>query len=313
MSSAQFSPHGDVAAIILENDRLRVAISPERGAKIASIVYKPLGKELLWQPPDGRYPPAAYAEAYDACHSTGFDEMFPTIVACRYESPPWMGTEVPDHGEVWSLPWNAEIEDETVRLEVYGIRFPYRLCKRIHITDHAMHIAYEAANLSPFDFDFIWAAHPLFNASPGMEIRIPPDMNAIINSVPGPRLQEYGKTYAFPQAETEMGPSDLSRIPPKNTWGFQKYYFSGPVTEGWCVLYDPNTKLAVCLTFPPKQVPYLGMWVNEGGWNGHYNVAPQPATGTMDRIDTANACGMNSRLRAKECKTWFLTISVSTS
>jgi hypothetical protein len=53
------------------------------------------------------------------------------------------------------------------------------------------------------------------------------------------------------------------------------------------------------------------MWVNEGGWNGHYNVAPEPATGTMDRIDAAKLWGTNSVLPAGHSKTWWLRISVS--
>ena len=75
----------------------------------------------------------------------------------------------------------------------------------------------------------------------------------------------------------------------------------------------PTAGLAVRLAFPIQEAPYLGMWVNEGGWNGHYNVAPEPAAGAMDRVDAAKRRSMNSVLRARESKTWWLRISVASA
>jgi len=90
-------------AVILQNDLLRAVVLPERGSKIASLVYRPLGRELLWQTAGEEYPPAKYADPYGPEHATGFDEMFPTISPCWCEDFPWAGTAMPDHGEVWSL------------------------------------------------------------------------------------------------------------------------------------------------------------------------------------------------------------------
>ena len=52
------------------------------------------------------------------------------------------------------------------------------------------------------------------------------------------------------------------------------------------------------------------MWVNEGGWDGQYNIAPEPATGGMDRVDFSKMWGMNSVLKARESARWFLNISL---
>ena len=302
--------HG-VAAIYLENEVLRAAILPARGSKIASLFHKPTNVELLWQPPDGCYPAAQYGDPYDARHATGFDEMFPSIAAGRYERVPWAGTEIPDHGEVWSIPWTASIAPDKIRMEVNGVRFPYRLRKRVRLDGKALEIFYEAANLSPFDLDFLWAAHPLFNAAPGMKIVVPPGMNSVINSAPGTRLPEYGRVYAFPRCRLAGGePLNLDHIPERNATGYQKYYFQTPATEGWCELHHPSNGLVVRLKFPIEQVPYLGMWVNEGGWNGQYNVAPEPCTGAMDDIDAAKKWGMNSVLAALQSRTWWLRVSV---
>jgi hypothetical protein len=50
--------------------------------------------------------------------------------------------------------------------------------------------------------------------------------------------------------------------------------------------------------------------LNEGGWAGQYNIAPEPATGGMDRVDFAKMWGMNSVLKAHEHQTWFLNIAL---
>ena len=312
MNSVRREEYHSVPALVLENDLLRVVVLPDRGSKMASLFYKPGIVELLWSPSDGLYPPARYAEAYDAWHSTGFDEMFPSIAPCNYEAYPWAGTAIPDHGEVWSLPWAWSIEHDAIRLEVYGVRFPYRLNKRVRLQPGYVEIAYQATNLSGFDLDFLWAAHPLFNAAPDTEIVVPPGMDSIVNAAAGTRLPQYGRVYRFPRCQlADGGCLDLGRIPPRNATGYQKYYFQGAATEGWCELRYPTNGLAVRLTFPVQQVPYLGMWVNEGGWNGDYNVAPEPATGGMDRIDAARLWGMNSVLPARQSRDWWLRISVS--
>ncbi len=302
----------NIRAFVLENDSLKVTVIPESGSKIASIVYKPLDTELLWQNPAKKYKLTPYAASYGDGDFAGFDEMFPTISRCYYETPPWDGFEMPDHGEVWSLPWDVLVEGNTLFLAVNGIRFPYRLEKRLSLEGAVLRIEYRASNRSKYAFDYIWAAHPLFNTVPGMEFIVPEGMDSIVNAVPGPRLGGYGKVHKFPTATLDDGTVfDLSRMPNKNSSGYQKYYFCKKMTEGWCMLFDPGKRLTVGMAFPEREVPYLGMWLNEGGWADQYNIAPEPCTAAMDRVDFSKMWGMSSSLAAGSEKTWFLNIALS--
>jgi hypothetical protein len=288
-----------------------VILLPDWGSKIVSIWYKNIDHELLWQNPGKEYIKTGYGEPFEKGEFSGFDEMFPTISRCSYELGPWKGIELPDHGEVWSIPWEYGLGGDLVRLWVHGIRFPYRLEKRVYLEENRIFMKYRAQNLSPFDLDFIWAAHPLFNATEGMEFIVPAGMNRIVNSVSGPRLGSYGSVYDFPSANLDDGKEfNLSIVPKKNSWGYQKYFFHGKVSGGWCVLFDPRRKLNIGMVFPIEQVPYLGMWLNEGGYMGQYNIAPEPATAGMDRIDCAKLWGMNSVLGARKTLEWHLIISV---
>jgi len=301
----------DVEAIVLENEALRVAVVPEQGAKTASLIYKPRQTELLWQNPGAGFRKTGYAASYLDGEFSGFDEMFPTISECVYESAPWKGTLAPDHGEVWSLPWEAAVRQEELTLTVHGVRFPYRLSKTLRLQGPCLQARYQVENLAPLPLEFIWAAHPLFNASEGMQLVVPQGIDAIVNSVPGPRLGGYGRRLSFPEARLpDGGRFDLSRVPGQNDRGYQKYFFAGPVPEGWCLLYAPDTRIAVGMSFPRETVPYLGMWLNEGGFAGQYNVAPEPCTAAMDRLDLAKLWGWGSSLGPRERRGWYLNIAV---
>ncbi|MHC4443722.1 MAG: aldose epimerase family protein [Planctomycetota bacterium] len=312
MTEVSIGKYKDIEAIFLDNDVLKVVLLPEYGSKIASIVYKPLDYELLWQNPGREYKKTKYGDSYLIGEMSGFDEMFPTISLCCYEDYPWTGTEIPDHGEVWSIPWDYAIETDHVTLTVDGVRFPYTLQKTIQLNAEKISLKYKILNRSDFSFDFIWAAHPLFNTSGDMEIVVPKDMTRIINSVPGNRLGKYGEKHNFPIARLADGNEfNLALVPERNEKGYQKYFFLGKVTEGWCSLYDKVRKLKMTMEFPPEKVPYLGMWLNEGGFENQYNIAPEPATGAMDRIDMAKTWGMSSVLQPKESREWWLNILIS--
>ena len=76
------------------------------------------------------------------------------------------------------------------------------------------------------------------------------------------------------------------------------------------MLYDRKKMLTIGMSYPKDKVPYLGMWLNEGGYEGQYNIAPEPATGGMDRVDFSMMWGMNSVLEARGNYCWHLNISL---
>ncbi len=53
------------------------------------------------------------------------------------------------------------------------------------------------------------------------------------------------------------------------------------------------------------------MWLNEGGYAGQYNIAPEPATGAMDRTDFAKMWAMGSVLPPKSRFEWHLAIALA--
>jgi galactose mutarotase-like enzyme len=302
----QRSSYKDVEAVTLENGELRVKLLPDWGAKTASLLHKATGCELLWQNPEPGYRKTSYGAPYSDGEFSGFDEMFPTISRCFYEDPPWAGVEMPDHGEVWSVPWSyAQAAGRSV-FRVEGVRFPYSLEKSVWLEGAALRSLYRLTNRSQFPFHFIWAAHPLFRAVPGMRFVVPAGMTQIVNSVPGPVLGGYGARHAFPRT-TDL---DLSTASPPDGRSYQKYFFLGKMREGWCRLENPEADLAVTIRFSPDRVPYLGMWFNQGGWAGQYNIAPEPCTAAMDRVDLSRLWQAGSCIGPLETWEWELGLEV---
>jgi hypothetical protein len=299
---------------VLEGEAIRAVILPDLGTKMASLIHTRTGRELIYQRADWpalvRPPYGAVFVDYDL---SGFDDMFPTIDVCHYPHGPWAGTVLPDHGEVWAVPWETRAEGETLLATVYGWRLPYRLEKRLTIAgDAAVRIDYTATNLVDEDLHVLWAAHPLCTCNESTRIVLPPGTTAVVNSYPGSRrFERYAARAVWPVMTTRDGqPSRLDEIGPPTLQRAEKYWVDGPVTAGWAALHHTDTGEALGFAWPVDPVRYLGVWVTEGGLDGHYHAALEPATAAMDRPDVARAWGRAWVLPARQSVHWFLALAV---
>jgi hypothetical protein len=306
------SRYKDVRSIVLSSEVLAVTVLPDHGSKIASLLHKPTGVEHLYQLKGQYFRKAPYGATYGDGEPSGFDEMFPTITECFCDLYPWTGTVMPDHGEVWSLPWQFEPSSASLRLWVHGIRFPYVLFKEISFAaPNTIRLQYRVENPCAVPFPAMWAAHPLFNTTPGSRIILPRSARHIMNTVPGPALGGYGGRFDYPLAKTADGTEwDLSRMGANAGKLFFKYFFTDELKEGFAIIHDPDSLETLALIWPVDQVPYLGMWVNEGGWEGQFNVAPEPCTAPFDRWDVARQWGKLPVVPTLGKLEWELRLSV---
>jgi len=303
----------DVRAVILESEALRVTLIPDWGAKMASLIHKQTSVEHLNQVPGKEFRKVDYGAPYADGEFGGFDEMFPTITECYCDVEPWARVKMPDHGEVWSIPWQCETSGSEVRLSVHGVCFPYRLTKWVSLErPNTILQRYRVDNLSRCAFPAMWAAHALFNATAGMRIILPDSARNIMNTVPGSLLGGYGERYSFPIARTATGtPWDLSVVRPNEGKCVFKYFFLDELDEGFCIMHDPKTRETIGMSWPVDQVPYLGMWVNEGVWSGQYHLAPEPCTAPFDRWDVARQWGKLPVISPFGSQQWTLRITVA--
>jgi galactose mutarotase-like enzyme len=123
-------------AWVLDTDVLSIVIIPELGAKIVSLFDKRSQLEWLVGPGARRLKKVPYGATFTEQDMSGWDEMFPTINACKYPGPgDRHGAALPDHGEVWSLPWTLdEVGEGRLTLSVSGQALPYRLTRTLEFS-----------------------------------------------------------------------------------------------------------------------------------------------------------------------------------
>jgi hypothetical protein len=310
------SNYKDQPAYTLESEQIQVLILPQCGAALASLIYKPLNKQILFQRPGDRYRTQPYDGVYTDGENAGIDDMFPTIDACSCLQPPWKGILLPDHGEVWSLPWNATIEEDGLTLSVHGVRLPYKLEKRIgFIAPDILRIDYSLTNYSPFPFDYLWAAHTMFNSEEGAEIVLPSGIKSVAltfsnKATPG----KYGDQLDWPKTTLSNGNTrDLSQIRSISSNSVYKYYIQGPMPAGWCAARFHHSGYALGLSWTAERVPYLAVLPNEGGWDNTNSLYFEPSTCSFDRPDIGRYRGEVSTLNGFATHEWSLNLSLTTN
>lgn len=299
-----------IDAITLENDSIRCVFLPSYGGKMVSFYDKKADYEWLFQTDQDSLTPPPYGADFSAYDSSGFDEMFPGIDQGPH---PTVKQEIPDHGEVWALPWSYKEGDRCLSLEVESPVFPYRLKKLVTLEEQGIHIAYEAINESKQPFPFIWTPHALMNLNKATEIVVPEHLDKIINvEKTSMHLGEWGTCHSYPETTSlKTGEAlDLAKLRPFEKGTFEKFYFQEKLQEGWCSLVQTDISRKLTYHFPKDKVPYLGIWKTYGGYRGEYNVALEPCTGVYDDVYLAEKIGKASSIPAKGSYKWSLTLKV---
>ncbi|HBP37379.1 MAG TPA: hypothetical protein DD640_01300, partial [Clostridiales bacterium] len=207
------------------------------------------------------------------------------------------------------------IQGDALLMRVHGVRFPYRLQKKIRFRNsRQLSIEYQAENPCNFDLDFLWAAHLMLNVETGGEIVLPYGEAAPVTCVfaSDPGFGSRGGKMDWPLARrADGGTQDLRLTPPLNPRGnTYKYYFDQKFPEGWCGYRYPSDGSLFKMLLPADRVPYLCVWVNEGAFHGYRNIAMEACTGTYDRPDLARMYGQNSVLPAKGQYDWYLDLAI---
>lgn len=286
-------------AVVLESNLLRVVVLPEAGAKIWQITYKPLDADLLWNNP--RIPPARLASnsRYDDVWSGGWDELFPNDEAAVIE-----GEAYPDHGELWTTPWDAEpftdADKVGVRLRCITPISAIEVEKIIGLRRDQGRIEFEHrfTNRGTAAFPFLWKLHPAMTVSRRHRIDFPP-MNIVFEpGFPGTLTGVRGSGQ-WPFLRTDAGDVDLRRVTSADTR--QLYFFYGTEMKGnWCALTNSEIGLACALQFDPEVFRCCWLFATYGGWRSYRVAVLEPCTGYPLNFEAMKAAGRHRILARGE-------------
>ncbi len=298
----------DFAALTLENARLRVVILPQLGAKIVSLFDKAHNHEWL-VPPMRSLKQTAYGDDFVSQDMSGWDEMMPTISACSSG-----GAALPDHGEVWSIPWDVEQSTQAVVLSVSGTAVPYRLTRSAALTSaDCLELRYRLTACGEAPLPYLWAAHPQFNADPQTRIVLPAQVTGLINVIAGdPAWGAAGTLHAWPQAAAADGSLwQLDRVREVSHRSCRKFYVPPELPTAWAALVHEGLGCQLRLDWSATELPYLGLWVDEGTYNARPVAAPEPCTGYYDSLERAVQNGKVPVLAPGAQHTWAIRITLS--
>jgi hypothetical protein len=163
----------DLRLLVLENDALRVVVTPDKGADIVSFVDKQTGVDVMLRLPAGLRslksdaPLMALPNYLFSYYEGGWQELFP--VGSSFGK--YHGMEHPTHGECPLLRWDyAIIEDShakvSVEFRVRTVLSPFELRRRMTLDATTPEVLFEESieNLSKMDVTYMWGHHPAFGA-----------------------------------------------------------------------------------------------------------------------------------------------------
>ncbi|MEA2127518.1 MAG: hypothetical protein QOJ85_409 [Solirubrobacteraceae bacterium] len=266
--------------MILQTAEIHVEIVPDAGGKLAALRHRPSGREWLLAPPGGRPAPAPYGSSFTDAPLWGWDEMLPTIEAC------W---DLPDHGEVWALPWTGEWRDGGLRCAVEGRARPYRLVRDVAVAGATVTLAYELSATETMPV--LWAAHPQFVL----------DATAVV--LPDGELMDVADGSRVAGAEL------LDPLRVVGAGAGRKLYADPEARVGSVALVD-RAGPSLRLTWDPRQLPYLGIWVDRGVFAPRPVVVIEPASAYYDSLERAVGLGRAAQVAPGRPLRWHLTVEV---
>lgn len=289
-------------AIVVESDALRATFLPKDGAKMASLIDLSTNRELLLTRDGESYRALTVDGSYVDSECNAFDDMFPTIDPYTPEAGAYKGITYPDHGECCRLPYEASIEENKLILSAHSRLFPIHYQKTVvPASDGTIAVDYAITNEGDKPFDFIWAGHVMLKGEDGMRLLTPFGGNDPIEMV--------FSTDGY--AHDTLPRDTLTGFAP-NTGAAYKFYYLDPMPEGFFgVRYASGRELF--FRFDASKLPYLGVWLNNGEFQGIYNLAPEPCTAPFDAPDKAAQKGYSSQIPASSTFRFRIAISIQES
>ena len=284
---------------------------PGLGGRITSFRSVRTGQEFLLQSlRDPVSDPATIA--FSEGHLGGFDECLPSVSSCGAIGSE---AEVPDHGDLWRIPWSVRPEERGFLLEADAVSRPLKLSRLATLSADTLTLNYELRNTSSSPLTWLWCAHPLLYAEAGDRILLPQETDKVTVEYAYHQMFHRRKEISWPLACTRSGDQvDLSLLQ-HEPGGSACKLFARSGSSGNVTLYRSRIQQAIALHFEPAALPFVGIWINAGAWpeqnpDRRFTVALEPATCNYDSLVEANDHGAAGHLAGGASKQWALSLQL---
>jgi len=289
----------------LTSEQCSVAILPELGAKIGSLVDLRTKREWMWHPP-GPLHLWRNPEGSSFLDSTfvGADECLPTIEPCL-----WQGRQLPDHGEVWNAEWKLDEKDLSsgmIHTSIQLPRSPFFFERTVTLNQNVIRLDYRLTNTGTGPESWLWALHPLLSFEPDDRLELPGEVRHLRVYVA--QQPDFPPDTILPWPEPAQG-INLHELRLQGDNSYLKS-FAGPLNEGWARISNFRTDDALTFRWDAPANPHLGLWLTRGGFKGWHHPAIEPTNAASDSVAKAAQHQNNSCLAPGESRTWHVELIV---
>jgi len=292
-----------MSSTVLENDRLRVAVTPDYGARVTSLVDKRTGREWIAQGPQSRN--TGEDAEYAGNEAVGWDECFPTVTPWDASHTPW-ARKLRDHGDLWGRPFTIDTQTPmALRLSYSDPQFLFT--RELQLDGAALIARYEVENRTDASLPYLWALHGLLAVTAADSIELPE-----VETVAATYLSLGDKFLSVPELQwskpTDVLPFTLDRVQPAASAFAGKFYAAVPGRTAR--VGRPGQWLTLAWDAPIDQ---LGIWLTYGGWpgpGGHHEIALEPTNAAADTLGEAIDAGVPP-LAPGERRDWRVTLTLT--
>lgn len=254
--------------ISLASSQLQAVIYPALGGRVQNLVDLVTGREWFWTNPELPLSPSVVGADYDDHWQGGFEELFPNDAGTTLG-----GVELPDHGELWSSPWDVlRSDDSSATLSVVGPVTGVSVTKSFTLDGPCLHVDYELHNPTGDDLPHLFKLHPAIAVTGDCAIELPGGSVEPVDPSFSRILPGEGR-WSWP------GPpgGDVSRCHPPSS-GLREFVYVHGLQEGWCAVTDQRLGRRLRLSYPLDDLPYCWLFLTYGGWRGHQVAVLEPCT-----------------------------------
>jgi galactose mutarotase-like enzyme len=175
-----------------------------------------------------------------------------------------------------------------------------------------MELRYTLIHTGSTAIPYLWAAHPQFAADPHTRIILPPEVKQVVNVIVEDAMWgDAGTLHAWPRATAVDGQSlNLDLVRPVQQNACRKFYIPPELPVNTASLVQEELGCELRLDWSAADLPYLGLWVDEGVHNANPVVALEPSTGYYDSLQRAVSNGKAPVLKPGDEKSWTLKVTL---